>query len=119
MKCSNLRAFVGSKDFETSREFYAAIGFAVKWQVDGLAEMALGDCAFLLQAYHQEDWCHNSMMYVDVEDAQEWHDKIQDVLAKRDYGEARVAKPKPEPHAALVTYLWDPSGVLWHLAQEK
>ena len=29
----------------------------------------------------------------------------------------RVAPPKAEPYDATVTYVWDPSGVLLHLAQ--
>jgi hypothetical protein len=28
-----------------------------------------------------------------------------------------VAAPKQEPYGACVTYVWDPSGVLLHLAQ--
>ena len=33
------------------------------------------------------------------------------------FGAARVTPPKREPHGALVTYIWDPAGVLLHMAQ--
>ena len=58
------------------------------------------------------------MMYINVNDAQEWYEHITEVLAEHNYKYARVKPPKEEPHA-IVTYAWDPCGVLLHFAQDK
>ena len=33
------------------------------------------------------------------------------------YEGAKCEPPEPQPYGALVAYLWDPSGVLWHIAE--
>ena len=119
MQGSDLKTFVGAQDYETSRDFYTAIGFALNWDQGDLAELQLDACKFFLQRYYQKDWCDNSMLHMTVDDARAWHHYIEQVLGNRKYGTARVAEPKLEDYGALVTYLWDPSGVLWHLAQPQ
>jgi hypothetical protein len=57
------------------------------------------------------------MIYVAVEDAEAWWKQATTVIESRLYGTARVAKLKEEPYGALVTHVWDPSGVLLHFAQ--
>jgi len=57
------------------------------------------------------------MIYVVVEDAAAWHEHAARALSLGDFPSARVKPLQLEPYAALVTYLWDPSGVLIHLAQ--
>ncbi|RUT67557.1 hypothetical protein D0817_25825, partial [Flavobacterium cupreum] len=42
---------------------------------------------------------------------------ITELLATGRFPGARVSEPKQEQYGALVTYIWDPSGVLLHLAQ--
>ena len=57
------------------------------------------------------------MLHLTVNDAQPWHQLVTDVLATRLFSAARTTAPKRENYGALVTHVWDPSGVLWHLAQ--
>ena len=106
-------------DFETSRDFYLALGFQLNWDQGNLAEFELGGCRFFLQRYYNKDWCNNSMLHMDVEDARAWHQHILDVLSEKQYGSARTKEPKLEDYGALVTHFWDPSGVLWHLAEPQ
>lgn len=114
---SQLKTFVGAQDFETSKEFYIALGWKLCFDSESLSELAFMDCKFYLQRYYQEDWCNNSMLHMTVDDAEAWYHHIQEVLEKKAYGAARVKPPKVEGYGALVTHFWDPSGVLWHLAQ--
>ena len=114
---SELKTFVGSKNYELSRDFYVALGFGLNWDEGNLAELQLGECKFFLQRYYQKQWCNNSMLHMTVADANAWYQHIINVLGEGKYGAARVNEPKEEGYGALVTHFWDPSGVLWHLAQ--
>ena len=119
MQGSDLKTFVGSEDYKISKDFYTAIGFTLNWDQGELSELQLGTCKFYLQKYYQRDWCNNSMLHMTVDDAKVWYEHIEEVLSRGTYGAARVSEPKLEDYGALVTYLWDPSGVLWHLAQHQ
>ena len=59
-----LRPFVPSKDFELSKRFYADIGFDVSLLGDSVANVQIGDFAFLLQNYFVDQWSANSMMHL-------------------------------------------------------
>ena len=104
-------------DYECSRDFYIAIGFSVNWDQGNLAEMELNGCRFFLQDYYNQDWCNNSMLHMDVIDARAWHARVIEVLNQKAYGAARTKEPVEESYGALVTHIWDPSGVLWHMAE--
>ena len=114
---SDIKPFIGSKDFELSRDFYVALGWQVKFESPELAELQLGDHRFYLQAYYQKDWCNNTMLHLTVDDAQSWYERASSALSSRDFGPARVRKPTPQDYGALVTFVWDPAGVLLHFAQ--
>ena len=118
-RVSQLKVFIGAKDWELSRDFYKALGFTVNFDHGSVAEFQVGDNEFLLQRFYQKDWCENTMLQVHVEDAQLWYDKVTALLKTRDYGDAKVSAPKDMDYGATVTFMWDPSGVLWHLAQFK
>ncbi len=113
----NLKTFVGTKDFDLSRDFYLALGWKMNFDEGELAELELDGRCFYLQRYYQKQWCNNSMMYMDVAFATAWHQHIERVLLEHSYGGARTQSPKPADYAKLVTHFWDPAGVLWHLAQ--
>lgn len=117
LKITDVRPFIGAKDFEVSKAFYQALGWTIEYLDDQLALMANGDHRFYLQRYYQKDWAENSMLHITVADAQACHDQISEALASGRFPGARVAPPKQESYGALVTYVWDPAGVLLHLAQ--
>lgn len=115
---SALKTFVGARDFEVSRDFYVALGWTLNWEDEGLAELELGGFPFYLQRYYHKGWCENSMLHVTVDDAAAWHEHAKAVIEAGDFkGSPRVSEPRKEDYGALVTYIWDPSGVLLHMAQ--
>ena len=115
----NLKAFIGAKEYETSLAFYRALGFAVNWDGGDLAELQIDGCKFFLQNYYERAWCDNLMMHMEVGDANAWYARIVAALDKGSFGDAKTKPPVDESYGALVTYIWDPSGVLWHMAQLK
>ena len=117
LNASKIKPFIGSRNFEESRDFYVALGWQLNWEEEDLAELELGGCYFYLQRYYEKKWCENSMLHITVEDADAWYQHVKAILEERSYGAARVKPPKKENYGAIVTYIWDPVGVLLHCAQ--
>ena len=113
----DIKPFIGSKEFSVSRDFYVAIGWKLNWDIGNFAELELGGSKIYLQDYYQRKWCENSMLHITVDNAQAWFDHVKSVLEARKYGAARVAPPRAEDYGSLVTYIWDPVGILLHMAQ--
>lgn len=111
------RPFLPAKDFDTSLRFYKTIGFDEYRLGDALAEMSLGTYAFLLQGHYVKEWAENQVMHVLVKDVDAWWRHINSLDLATKFGVPAPAPPKPEPWGLTVTYVFDPSGVLWHFAQ--
>jgi hypothetical protein len=79
--------------------------------------LELGGHRFYLQDFYREAWAQNFRLHVSVDSAADWHAHVTHVLKGHDFAEARAAKPRLEPFGALVTYVWDPSGVLLDFAE--
>ncbi len=114
---SDIKPFIGSRDFDESRDFYIAMGWKLNFDAGDIAELQLGDHRFYLQKYYQRKWCENSMLHITVDDAQSWFEHATKVLRESTCGAAKVREPSEQSYGALVTFVWDPSGVLLHFAQ--
>jgi hypothetical protein len=115
---TDVRPFVPAEDFRRSHAFYTALGWSTLWtDEEGLALMSLGGRQIMLQNFYVREWAENSMMVVEVLDAAAWYRHVERILAEGDYGHARVAEPKRQDWGAVVTYVWDPCGVLLHFTQ--
>ena len=114
---TDLRTFVPAQDFAQSKAFYLAIGCTLEWSDDNLAMFEIGPRRFYLQRYYVKDWAENSMLHLSVRDARACHAQLQALVDSGAFPGVRVAAPAEESYGALVTYAWDPSGVLLHLAQ--
>jgi hypothetical protein len=113
-----MRPFVPAKNFETSLRFYTDLGFDPYSLGDGLASIHLGSFAFLLQDYYVKDWANNFMMHLLVQDLDAWWGRIGNLRLHDRYDVKAPAEPKLQSWGLVVSYVWDPSGVLWHFAQE-
>lgn len=111
------RPFLPAKDFEKSLRFYEAIGFKAYRLGDALAEMSLGPHAFLLQGRYVKEWADNTVMHVLVSDVQAWWRHIESLNLAGQFGVSPPAPPRAEPWGLTVTYVSDPTGVLWHFAE--
>ena len=89
------------------------------WSRDNaLAELENGNIRFLLQNYYNKAWAENFKMYIDIVDAQACYEAVKEAIDQNAFGKAKINAPKDEGYA-MVTYAWDPSGVLLHFAQAK
>ncbi len=111
-----IKAFVPARDFELSQRFYQAVGFERRFADDDLAYFCAGDCSFLLQRFHVEDHTRNFVMHLLVENVDDWHRHVveQDIAGR--FG-VKVGEPTNQPWAMRDFALFDPSGVLWLVAQ--
>ncbi|WP_442595947.1 hypothetical protein ACSBPU_04430 [Parapusillimonas sp. JC17] len=114
---SDLRTFIPAQDFALSKEFYSALGCELAWSDEGLALFRIAGSGFYLQRYYVKEWAENCMLHMSVKDAARCFADIKNLLGSGRFPSARVVPPKHESYGALVTYVWDPSGVLLHLAQ--
>jgi hypothetical protein len=111
------RPFLPAKDFQTSLRFYTTIGFEADLLGDALADMRLGEHAFLLQGNYVREWADNTVMHVLVKDARAWWEHFESLDLARQFGITAPAPPRVEPWGLTVAYLSDPTGILWHFAQ--
>jgi len=117
LQATDVRMFLPSRDFALSQAFYEALGCEREWADDNLALFKLGPSRFYLQRGYAKEWAENTMLHVAVQDAAACFNAIRALLDTGKYPGARVAPPRSEPYGAQVTYVWDPAGVLLHLAQ--
>ena len=113
-----MRPFLPAKDFDVSKRFYEALGF--EKVLDGeVAVFRLGGSGFILQRYYQKDWAENFMMQLMVDDLDAWWSRIQTLDLPGRFGVSPPKTPAMQSWGLNVAYVFDPSGVLWHVAQRR
>jgi catechol 2,3-dioxygenase-like lactoylglutathione lyase family enzyme len=114
-----LRPFVPAKDFEASLRFYVDLGFTATRISDSLASLQLGPFGFLLQKFDVQGFAGNFMMHLLVNDVAGWWKHIASLDLAGNYGVRAPRAPALQPWGLTVAYVIDPSGVLWHIAQNS
>ena len=111
-----IKAFVPASDFALSKAFYVELGFEVPWSDVDLAYVRYGDTSFLLQAFNEPEFIKNFQMHLLVENVNDWHSRVVASGVAARYG-VEVGDPQDQPWAMRDFTLFDPSGVLWRVAQ--
>ena len=113
-----VRPFVPARDFDKSRAFYRALGFQEDHDKD-IAIFRCGKSAFILQRYYQKDWAENFMMQMMVDDLDRWWAHVVALDLPKAFGVDPPKPPAMQSWGLRVAYVYDPSGVLWHIAQRR
>jgi len=111
-----IKAFVPSRDFEESKRFYAALGFEIPWTSEDLAYVRFEATSFLLQRFYVAEHAHNFQMHLLVKDVDAWYAHVLAVRIAEQFG-VRVGQPQDQPWGMRDFTLYDPSGVVWRVAQ--
>jgi catechol 2,3-dioxygenase-like lactoylglutathione lyase family enzyme len=113
---TEIKAFVPAKDFERSKQFYQDLGFTMASDGDGVAYFHHGNASFLLQDFCVPALAENFMMHLLVQDVEAWHRQVlaSGVVQKYD---VRITDIETQPWRMRDFCLFDPSGVLWRIAQ--
>jgi len=109
-----IKAFVPAKDFALSMEFYEALGFTRASVFEDIAYFHCGESSFLLQDFFVREHAANYEMHLLVENVDAWHEKAKAVAQRFN---VKVGEPENQPWAMRDFILFDPSGVLWRIAQ--
>ena len=112
------RPFLPAKDYQQSRRFYEAIGFDTYSLGEAMAELNLGPHAFILHHHDVEPADNAWVMHVLVEDVRSWWRHLDSLDLAGRFGVPILGPPRDEPWGLTVVYLTDPSGTLWHFAQD-
>jgi uncharacterized glyoxalase superfamily protein PhnB len=117
MTITALKPFIPSgKDFALARRFFVDLGFAVRWEGGGYAELALGAAAFILQDFHHADMQANLMMFAKVDDLDAWWTHLVASGVADRYPGVRIKAPTDYPWGQREVHVIDPAGVCWHFA---
>ena len=109
-----VKAFVPAKNFALSMEFYEALGFTRASVFEDIAYFHCGESSFLLQDFFVQEHAANYQMHLLVESVDAWHEKAKAVAERFN---VKVGEPENQPWAMRDFTLFDPSGVLWRIAQ--
>ncbi len=112
------RPFLPAKDFDVSKKFYKAIGFEKLLDAD-VAIFRLGSSGFILQRVDEDQRAGNFMMQLMVDDLDEWWAHIERLDLATAFGVQPPRPPALQPWGLRVAYVFDPSGVLWHIAERR
>lgn len=116
LKTIEIKTFIPAKDFELSKKFYLDLGFTKASDSGGVAYFLHDSCSFLLQDFYAKEFAENLMMHLLVEDVRSWYKHVKDSGVEGEYG-IKVSEITEQPWGMLDFVIYDPSGVLWRVAQ--
>lgn len=108
-----LRTFVPAKDFEVEKNFYLELGFTPAYSDQSMIVFEIGEQSFYLQNQYFPEWADNFMMFLQVDNVDNWYAFILDLNLTHRFPGARAVAPIDE-HWGRVCRLITPTGVLWH-----
>jgi uncharacterized glyoxalase superfamily protein PhnB len=115
----DLKAFVPAEDPELAKQFYVDLGFTINWSNPEIAELQIGSFRFLLQKFYVKEHAGNFMMSLAVEDADAWWEMIERKGIAKKYPDIMCRPPTMMPWGIRVLHISDPTGVLWHITDNK
>jgi catechol 2,3-dioxygenase-like lactoylglutathione lyase family enzyme len=114
----SIRAFIGATNYDASRQFYLDLGFEEIKTSPKMSYFKLGDFGFYLQDAYVKDWVDNSMLFLEVDNLAEQLEKITRLELDKKHNNVRVTKIHYNDWGNEF-FLYDPSGVLWHIGEFK
>jgi hypothetical protein len=115
-KALSIRPFIGSVDFDVSRDFYKDLGFHEVCLNSKMSLFKMGNQGFYLQDAFNRDWIANTMVFLELEDVKSfWNNLLQLDLEAR-YENVRLVPIRVEKWGSEC-FVHDPSGVLWHFGE--
>lgn len=115
-KAISIRPFIGAKDFELSRSFYRDLGFDETVLTPDMSVFKTGGIAFYLQNAYVKDWVDNTMIFLEVENVDEYWQELLVLDLTTKYKNAKLV-PIRVDHWGKECFLHDPSGILWHFGE--
>ncbi len=112
-----MRAFVPARDYALSKRFYQALGFSLTHEDAQVSFLKLGGFSFILQDFYKQELAENLMLQILVRDVDQWWTRVDAAKLVSDFAVRAPSAPSMQPWGMKVGFIFDPSGVLWHLAE--
>lgn len=112
----SIRPFIGSKDFEISRNFYKDLGFEEVILEPKLSLFKKQEIGFYLQDYYAKDWIDNTMIFIEVSSADDCWEELISLHLTEKYKDVRLV-PVRTMDWGKECFVHDPSGILWHFGE--
>jgi len=112
----SIRPFLGAKNFELSRRFYQDWGFQEMVLSPDLSVFKLDQLAFYLQRAYVKDWIDNSMIFLEVDNVERYHQELSAMELPSKYDGVKLSLVRIEDWGKEC-FLHDPSGILWHIGE--
>lgn len=115
-KAISIRPFIGAKNFEISSLFYRELGFDEVALSAGFSVFKQGDLAFYLQDYYAKEWIENTMIFLEVENVQQYYNWLTTLNLSQKFEGVKLTPIRIESWGKEC-FLHDPSGILWHFGE--
>lgn len=113
----SIRSFIGSLNFEESRQFYKDLGFTESPISNAMSYFRVtNELGFYLQNAYVEDWVNNTMIFLEVDDVKRYWNELQILGLHKKYEKVKLT-PIREESWGRECFMHDPSGVLWHFGE--
>lgn len=114
---TSIRPFIGAKNFEESRSFYQALGFEESVISPQMSYFQINEnIGFYLQNAYVKDWVDNTMVFVEVANADTYYQELLALDLSSKFNQVRLVPVRIESWGKEC-FLHDPSGILWHFGQ--
>jgi catechol 2,3-dioxygenase-like lactoylglutathione lyase family enzyme len=112
----SIRPFIGAKNYALSRSFYTALGFEELVLSSDMSLFKTALLGFYLQNAYVKDWVDNTMVFLEVDDADQYYKDLLTLDLSTKYEGVRLS-PVRELDWGKECFVHDPSGILWHIGQ--
>jgi hypothetical protein len=112
----SIRPFIGSKNYNISRNFYRDLGFEEIITSEKMSYFCIGKFGFYLQDAYVKDWIDNSMIFLELDDLESNLKNIQSLRLTEKYKNVRLSEIKYNEWGNEF-FLHDPCGILWHFGK--
>ncbi|MDO3625430.1 glyoxalase [Mucilaginibacter sp. BT774] len=115
-QAKSIRPFIGAKDFDLSRSFYRDMGFEEVVISPAMSLFKINDVGFYLQNAYIKDWVDNTMIFLEVDDADRYYQELLALNLPSKYENIRLT-PVRVDYWGKECFVHDPSGILWHFGE--
>ncbi|WP_420387072.1 glyoxalase [Roseivirga sp.] len=113
----SIRPFIGARNYQQSRAFYRDFGFQeVELSTDMCVYKLRDNIAFYLQKYFVKDWVENTMLFLEVENTEEFRLELLQKELVLKYPGVRISEIRNESWGREF-FVHDPSTILWHIGE--
>ncbi len=99
-----------------SRAFYRDLGFEEKVISHNMSLFTMAGLGFYLQDAYVKDWVDNTMLFLEVNDVEQFWKHLESLSLPEKYPTVRMT-PIRKLDWGQECFVHDPSGILWHFGQ--